>query len=72
MRALRVALLLTLVVGISGARAEEEFAPSEELDALLSAVTEGGAPLLSPKEREYFDALPGRARALFSEAVEEG
>jgi len=70
--ALRVVLLLMLVVGVSGAQAEEEFAPSEELNALLSAVTEGGAPLLSPKEREYFDALPGRARALFGDAVEEG
>ena len=76
MRHLRVvqllALLVTLVLSVAaaGSRADEEYTPSEELSALLSAPGDGGEPLIGSQEREYFAELPVRARELFDQAVE--
>jgi predicted CXXCH cytochrome family protein len=61
---------LALAIGTTSSRAEEEFTPSEELNALLSAPGDDGEPLISPQEREYFDQLPARAKELFDEAIE--
>ena len=67
MRHLRVvqllALLVTLVLSVAaaGSRADEEYTPSGELSALLSAPGDGGEPLIGSQEREYFDELPVRA-----------
>ena len=74
MRHLGVVLLLaplTLAIGTPSSRAEEEFTPSEELSALLLAPGDDGEPLISPREREYFDGLPPRAKELFEEAIEK-
>jgi predicted CXXCH cytochrome family protein len=61
---------LALAIGTPSSRAEEQFAPSEELSALLLAPGDDGEPLISPQEREYFDELPARAKELFNEAIE--
>jgi predicted CXXCH cytochrome family protein len=63
-------LLLALAVGAADSRAAEGFTPSEELSALLAAQGDDGEPLIGAREREYFDALPARAKELFNEAVE--
>jgi predicted CXXCH cytochrome family protein len=44
-------------------------APSAALAKLLSAGGENGQPVIPPKARAYFDALPGRARELTAQAV---
>jgi predicted CXXCH cytochrome family protein len=62
---------LTLAADAAGSRADEAFALSEELSALLSALEDGGEPLISSQEREYFDGLPARAKELFEQAVED-
>jgi len=73
-RVLRIALLmvaLALAVDAPGSRADDaEYAPSGELSALLSAPGDGGESLIDPREREYFDGLPVRAKELFDQAVE--
>ena len=69
MRHLRIVLLLALAVGAAGSRAAEDLTPSEELSALLAALGADGEPLIGSREREYFDALPARARGLFRKAV---
>jgi predicted CXXCH cytochrome family protein len=69
-RHLPIVLLLALAVGAAGSRAAEDFTPSEELSALLSALGDDGEPLIGSRERDYFDGLPARAKELFNEAVE--
>jgi len=72
-RHLGVVLLLAplaLAIGAVGSSADEGFTPSKELSALLSAPGDGGEPLISSHEREYFDQLPARAKELFDEAIE--
>ena len=71
MRHLAVVLMLTLALAAAGSRADEAFAPSEELGAMLSALEDGGEPLISSREREYFDGLPARAKQLFEQAIED-
>ena len=70
MRHLGIVLLLALAVAPGGSRADEQFTPSEELSALLSAPGDGDEPLISPQEREYFDGLPARAKELFDNGIE--
>jgi predicted CXXCH cytochrome family protein len=69
-RHLPIVLLLALAVGTTGSQTTEDFTPSEELSALLSALGDDGEPLIGSREREYFDGLPARAKELFNEAVE--
>ena len=70
MRHLPILLLLALAVGATDSRAAEDFAPSEELSALLAAPGDDGEPLIGSREREYFDGLPARAKKLFNDAIE--
>ena len=72
MRHLPILLLLALALGAAGSRAAEDFTPSEELSALLSALGDDAEPLIGSREREYFDGLPTRAKKLFNDAVEYG
>ena len=71
MRHLGVVLLLAplaLAIGTPSSRAEEDFTPSDQLTALLLASGDDGEPLINPREREYFDELPPRAKELFDRA----
>lgn len=73
MRHLGVVLLLAplaLAIGTPSSRAEEDFTPSDQLTALLLASGDDGEPLINPREREYFDELPPRAKELFDQAIE--
>jgi predicted CXXCH cytochrome family protein len=63
-------VLLTLALGASASWAQERFKPSGPLSSLLAASGDGGQPLISAEEREYFDGLPARAKELFDQAVE--
>jgi predicted CXXCH cytochrome family protein len=72
-RHLGVVLLLAplaFAIDAVGSSADEGFTPSEELSELLLAPREDGEPLIGPREREYFDELPARAKELFNEAIE--
>lgn len=74
MRGLRWVLCLVLPLvafaGAGSAKKESGFQPSEELIELFEARGDDGEPLISPEQREYFDGLPGRAKQLFNEAIE--
>ncbi|HEY5658764.1 MAG TPA: cytochrome c3 family protein [Myxococcota bacterium] len=62
-----------LALVAAGATAEEAaFAPSEALQALLSASGENGEALVGSEARAYFEGLPAQAQELFDRAAGEG
>jgi predicted CXXCH cytochrome family protein len=74
MKGLSAVLLFTLLAlpaAASQPPAEgDRFEPSAELSELLSARGEGDEALIGSEERDYFDALPARAKELIDGAVE--
>lgn len=66
-------LLSLLAVGLASSSTDQaEPRVPQELSRLLSARGPNGEPLISPDEREYFDALPTRATELLGNAASDG
>jgi predicted CXXCH cytochrome family protein len=74
MKGLSAVLLFTLLalpaVASQPPAEGDRFEPSAELSALLSARGEGDEALIGSEERDYFGALPARAKELIDRAVE--
>jgi len=49
---------------------DQEYTPSDDLLELMAATDDDGQPIVTEKQRAYFDALPAHAQKLFDEALE--